>query len=462
MNIPRWRIEPLRRTLVPVLAAGLLSVPDGRATSNRRTPIVKAVEKALPGVVNIGTERLVTVRHTDPLRRFRGDLFDQFYEDFFGSRRRTEVQHSLGSGVIIDPAGYILTNFHVVERASRIRVTLADESTYEAVFLAGDEVSDLALLKIEPLRPLTPVEFAPDDDLMLGEPVIALGNPFGLAQTVTVGVLSAKNREARYQGEVLFRDILQTDAAVNPGSSGGPLLNADGEMIGVNVAIYHEAQNIGFAVPVHRVRALLARWLSPRLQGKRWLGFDAVEEQGQVRVAVSQSLLELPTAPNLQPGDIVRRVDGRPVQDLYDFHKALLNRRIGDSVELEVEREGKLENVTVKVTALPKPDGVQLARRWLGLELAETPVSASGSRGGIGKGLIISGVVSNSKAEKAGLRPGLFVVGMNEARVNSLDDVGLALEMVRPGDVVVLTVLYVEESGSYLVAQSSQVRIKAE
>ena len=263
-----------------------LSARTAPAVANRRTPVVEVVAEVLPSVVNIGTEKMVKVRYTDPSRRVRGDLFDQFFSDFFGPPRKEGYRrsNSLGSGVIIDPRGYILTNYHVIERASIIRVTLSDESKYEAVFLAGDEINDLALIKIDPAKPLKAVMFGKDDDLMLGETVIVLGNPFGLAQTVTVGVLSAKNREARYEGEILYSDILQTDAAVNPGSSGGPLVNIDGEVIGINVAIYREAQNIGFAVPIKRVKALLAHWMTPRIISKTWPGFDAEDTNGVLTV----------------------------------------------------------------------------------------------------------------------------------------------------------------------------------
>lgn len=450
------------KTVITACVLALAVTGEVSASSNRRTAVVEAVEKAMPGVVNIGTEQLVTVRHTDPFRRFRGDLFDQFYQEFFTGPAAPRVRHSLGSGVIIDPTGFILTNFHVVERASRIRVTLADESTYDAVFLAGDEVSDLALLKIEPLRPLVPVEFALENDLMLGETVVALGNPFGLAQTVTVGVLSAKNREARYKGEVLYRDILQTDAAVNPGSSGGPLINADGEMIGVNVAIYQEAQNIGFAVPVSRVRDLLARWLAPRLQGKRWLGFEADQTNGALRVVHPGTLPELPADERLRAGDILRSVAGEPVRDLYDFHKALLPYGVGQAVEVGIERDGRTEAVTVTVAALPKPAGGKLAHRLLGLDLVERPFGPEKGRAPFGNGVAISEIVPEGAAQKAGLRPGLYVARINETQINSLEDAGLALEFVRPGDATLLTVVHLEESGPYLIAQSSQVRMNAE
>ena len=202
----------------------MASALQGQASvEDRRTPVVRAVEKTLNTVVNIGTEKVVRVLYDDPLLRSRGDLFDQLQQNSGENPPGGyQVRHSLGSGVIIHPSGYILTNYHVIDRATVIHVSLSSDEQYTARLVAGDAVNDLALLKVDPKQPLHAVEFAKDDDLMLGETVITLGNPFGLAHTVTSGVLSARNREARYGDNVLFRDILQTDAAINPGSSGGP------------------------------------------------------------------------------------------------------------------------------------------------------------------------------------------------------------------------------------------------
>ncbi len=443
-----------------IAGCGLLQA--AQAAVNRRTPVVEAVEKALPSVVNVGTERLVQMRYTDPTRRFRNDLFDQFFSEFFRAQGQGtggyQLKHSLGSGVIIDANGYILTNYHVIERASKIRVTLSDETSYDAVFLAGDEISDLALIKIEPAEPLKAVTFGRDDDLMLGETVIVLGNPFGLAQTVTVGVLSAKNREARYEGQVLYRDILQTDAAVNPGSSGGPMLNIDGEVIGINVAIYREAQNIGFAVPITRARALLAEWLSPRSVSKAWLGFEPEATNGAIRA----TSVDPKTAPNMKNGDIIRSVAVQPVNDLYTFNKALLSYKAGDRFDLLIERDGQGLQQEVTLIALPKPSGPLLAKSRLGLELGTQPSEGVAAKIGFSKGLPISGIVSNSVAAKAGLHPGLLLTRINDSEVDSLDAVGLALERVKPGDRVVLGLVSLEENNSFIMAQSSSVQLDAE
>jgi serine protease Do len=442
---------------VAVLLVGL-SARTAPAVANRRTPVVEVVSEVLPSVVNIGTEKIIKVRYTDPSRRVRGDLFDQFFSDYFGPPRKEGYRrsNSLGSGVIIDPRGYILTNFHVIERASVIRVTLSDDSKYEAVFLAGDEINDLALIKIEPLKPLRAVTFGEDDDLMLGETVIVLGNPFGLAQTVTMGVLSAKNREARYEGEILYNDILQTDAAVNPGSSGGPLVNIDGEVIGISVAIYREAQNIGFAVPIKRVKALLAHWMTPRIISKTWPGFDAEDTNGILTVI---SVDTNAVGASVRMGDIIKTVGGQPVSDLYDLSRVLLDYKVGNEIPLGIERSGVAAAVTAVMEALPKPSGEMLAKNLLGLEFASREDTVT-TRFCVNKGLPIAVVVDGRGASKAGLRTGLFVTKINDYEITSLDDVGLALEKMQSGESVTLSLLAVEETGAFVVAQSSSVQVK--
>ena len=451
----------MRKRLFTLWLAVVLTQAAGGSV-NRRTPVVEAVDKALPSVVNIGTERMVKVRYSDPARRFRGDLFDQFFSDFFGAALRPgyEMKHSLGSGVIIDEEGYILTNFHVIERASKIRITLTDESSYEGTFIAGDEINDLALIKINPTKPLKAVEFAADDDLLLGETVIVLGNPFGLAHSVTVGVLSAKNREASYGGEVLYRDILQTDAAVNPGSSGGPLLNIDGQLIGLNVAIYQEAQNIGFALPVKRVRELLGRWMSPRMLKKLWLGMDVNVQDGALRIGSIDP--EGPAADSgLKAGDIIRKANGRPVSTPYEFNEALLSGHAGDRVVFDVEREGQPVQAGITLVSLPKPSGEKLALQRLGLGFGDKQAMAEKKQLVFEKGMPVATVQDNSPAAGVGLRGGLWVTRINDVEINNLDDVGVALENVRSGDVVALVVLSLDEKESFILAQTSHVQLKA-
>lgn len=454
------------RTLLPVslTLAGLLLPARAPAAIeiNRRTPVVEAVQQALPSVVNIGTEREVKVVYSDPFFRSRDDAFDRLIQEFTGftpRRQRVERSQSLGSGIIVHESGFILTNYHVVERAAKVRVMIADNEIYEATILAGDSVNDLALIKVEPNRPLPAIRFAPDDDLLLGETVVALGNPFGLTHTVTVGVLSATNREARYEGQVLYRDILQTDAAVNPGNSGGPLVNLNGDLIGINVAVYQQAQNISFAVPVKRARALLARWWSSRLLHKTWLGFEPNMSPDGLRVGQMD-----PEGPAAQAGlltnEPILALAGNPVPDLYTFNRNLLSFQAGERVPLTVGNLDRIRTVELSMTALPKPSGSALSRQWLGLVFSEeTPTAAS--RAGFKKGLGIQGVLEGGPAQRAGLRPGLLVTSVNEMEVLSLDDVGAALEHVQPGEPVVLKLVNLIEQDAFIIAQTTFIELRA-
>lgn len=447
----------MRLLLPTILACACLATPPARALVNRRTPVVEAVERVMPCVVNIGTERRVKTTYTDPLMRFRNDLLDEFFSSFFGSPPIPGYRyvHSLGSGVIVHPDGYILTNYHVIERASRIRVLMSDETTYEAQFLAGDEVSDIALIKVEAPAPLPAVAFAEDDDLLLGETVICMGNPYGLADSVTVGVLSAKNREARYGDRVLYRDILQTDAAVNPGNSGGPLLNINGELIGINVAIYQKAENIGFAVPVKRARALLSRWFSPGAR-KLWLGFEPTETNGEVRV-----LRVDPGGPaaglSLKEGDRLKRVNDTAVSTLFDFNRALLAVRPGEKARVALDDGRELD---LELVSLPKPDGARLALDRLGIEFDAG--SSAQAQSVFPAGLFVKSVARSSSAARAGLLPGMLVMRINETELRSMDDAGLALESVRENDPVRLDVVKLIPAENFTLAQRSQLHVVAD
>ena len=258
MNIRHFRNAVKGLALAAVLLAPLsLFGADGV----RQTPVVKAVSKALPSVVNIRTETVQEVR--DPF----AELFSDFWNPYYRQPRQ-DVRRSLGSGVVIHEDGYIVTNDHVVRRATKIRVKFANGQEYEADRVAYDQRSDLALLRI--LLPkgsktrFTPVPFARDDDLLLGETVIALGNPFGLGGSVSRGILSSRARQVPQAGEILdMANWLQTDAAITPGNSGGPLINLNSELIGINVAIHREGQGIGFAIPIARVNETLGKFFTP-------------------------------------------------------------------------------------------------------------------------------------------------------------------------------------------------------
>jgi S1-C subfamily serine protease len=222
-----------------LLALSAASTAHAEDPFLRRTATVRAVEKVGPSVVNVTTRRVTRRR---PFRAFGDPFFDRFFQDFFETRT-PESSQSLGSGVVIDPLGHVLTNEHVVSRAEAIRVTLADGRELDATLIGAEPNFDLAVLELVEPRDVPWTRPGGSADLLVGEPVIAIGNPFGLSNSVTTGVVSALNRSVRTEGRV-YHGFLQTDASINPGNSGGPLLNAEGALIGINTAVYQGAQGI--------------------------------------------------------------------------------------------------------------------------------------------------------------------------------------------------------------------------
>jgi serine protease Do len=236
--------------------------------ASRITPIVKVVREVGPAVVNIATK-------SRQRRLFStGDEFmDHFFRDFFQPIERE--RSSLGSGLIIDgKRGLIATNSHVISQATEITVQLADKRKFKALVVGADPDSDLAVLRISSKEPLPEVRMAKNHDLMIGEDVIAIGNPFGLSHTVTRGVISALNRSVPVAKDKYIHDVIQTDASINPGNSGGPLLNADGEVVGINTAIHQRAQGIGFAIPIAKVKRVVGDLVSYGEVIPAWLGLE--------------------------------------------------------------------------------------------------------------------------------------------------------------------------------------------
>ncbi|MGN0867570.1 MAG: trypsin-like peptidase domain-containing protein [Oligosphaeraceae bacterium] len=373
------------------LLALLLSLPMGvlfaaptppEPSPQRMTPTVQAVRKALPWVVSIGTTQQI-LQVNDP--------FSLFFTDFFCQPNRVLTQYSpLGSGVILDSSGLVMTNYHVVRRASSIQVQLWDGTALVARMVGYDVPNDLCLLKLEnPGKPLAPAEFAAVQDLYLGETVIAIGNPFGLGQSVSTGVLSALNRSFR-EGEVSFEELLQTDAAINPGNSGGPLVNLDGQVVGINQAIRADAQGIGFAIPLSHIENFLSYWLKPSHFSDAYLGMEptAILELGddQGGVVLPEILPDSPLQKaGLAQGDRILSVNGIPVRRPLDWGKAIWSLQKGDVLTLETSR-GECQ-----VTAEPMPDELLLKTR-LGLEvtdLNDTVASALGLRQGE-RGVVIT------------------------------------------------------------------------
>ena len=304
------------RIFAAALSLALLLPRQSTAAESdiRRDATVTTVEQVMPSVVNIATATIVEYE----------DFYQRLFREFYGPggpAPRQERLNSIGSGVIIDEDGYVLTNLHVVRRASRTQVKLWDGREYEALPIVATPHSDVALLKIQakPGEKFKAVKFASDDDLLLGETVLALGDPFGLGGSVTKGILSSKTRRPAAGGESLdINDWLQTDAAINPGNSGGPLINLRGELIGLNVAVYREGQGIGFAIPVKQVSEALARFFSPEVTHLLWFG-------AQFQPAGSSPLLVTEVQPGgpaekagLRAGDRILEANGKAPPALFN------------------------------------------------------------------------------------------------------------------------------------------------
>jgi serine protease Do len=396
--------------LAAALAAGPAAAQDPFL---RRTAAVEVVEKVGPAVVNITTQRVV--QGASPFAPFAGGdpFFDQFFRDFFEPRVPRTAQ-SLGSGVVIDASRHVLTNEHVVARATRIQVTLADGREFEATLVGADPNNDLAVLRIETREEVPWVGPGASSDLLVGEPVIAIGNPFGLSNTVTTGVVSALDRSIR-QDDRAFHGFLQTDASINPGNSGGPLLNAEGELIGINTAIYSGAQGIGFAIPIDVAKRVVRELIEHGAVQPVWLGLELQDldarlvEVMQIPARVGGALVSRvrergPAAPSgIARGDVLTRVDGRPLHSAREFYEMLEGATPGQTIELEVWREG--ETRPFRVAAAPLPDAAidDIAVEKLGVKLAP------GERGGF----VVKEVRPGSGAEHIGVHPGDVISHVN-------------------------------------------------
>jgi serine protease Do len=417
----------MRRLILLAALPGLATWLGGAAPAGatdpflRRTAAVQAVEKVGPAVVNIITET-ARARQQSPFEAFRGDpFFDRFFQDFFEpSRPRTE--QSLGSGVIIDAEGHALTNEHVVARASRIKVSLADGRELDAALVGADPNNDLAVLRIESQQKLPFVAPGRSNDLLVGEPVIAIGNPFGLANTVTTGVISALDRTIRAQDRSYY-GFIQTDASINPGNSGGPLLNAEGALIGINTAIYQGAEGIGFAVPIDVATRVVEQLIAHGGIDPVWLGVDlqdldpnlheAMELARGTRGALVTAVAKGSPAERagLRRSDLVTRLDGHPIQNARDFYAIVETTTPGQEVAIEVLRSGASERLTARAERISEAAVDALAERLLGLRLADAG----------GGGFRVASVRARSAAERIGFRAGDVLLGINGRPLEDAD-----------------------------------------
>ena len=383
----------------------------------RRTVTVEVVQKVKDSVVNISTTKLIA-------RRRLPTGFGPFWDDMDGSTREVVrvPAHSLGSGFIIHEDGYVVTNHHVVDRARQIAVELADGRKLDADLISSDAEADIAILKIASDKPLPPLALGDSSDLMIGEPVIAVGNPMGFSHSVSTGIVSALHRDLKGPDErVLLGDLVQTDAAINPGNSGGPLLNAYGQVIGINTAVRGDAQNIGFSIPVNRLRDLVPELMNPSQATKVDVHLRLTERRVATPPAgvACSVLLDGP-----RPRQVVS-INGRRPRDVVDAYAQLLRVRAGQTCVLEFEGGGRSK---VEATAVPLPDAIVQAGRLFGMTIEQlTPLRAERLGLDADDGLLITQVRGDGAAARAGLRPGDVVVQFGRFRVRTLNDLSALL-----------------------------------
>lgn len=409
------------------------------SASYRETPLVRAVKQARPSVVNIRSEKLAPGQLDSSANKMSG----------------------MGTGVIVDERGYVVTNYHVIEDVSSIRVTLVDGSTYPAEVVARDPETDLALLRIRPLvereslPTLAVMPFGRSDDLMHGETVIAIGNAYGYEHTITCGIVSELHRNVQLSATQRYRDLIQTDASINPGNSGGPLINADGEMIGLNVAIRAGAQGIGFAIPVDQVKDVLSDLLSVQRIRGTWHGIVAVSAPGEVVVREVEPGSPADQA-GLRPGDALVRLADRHIRFAYDIERALLDKTPNDEVSLEIARGDGPHVMFLELASAPGRDRTPRAGDdpiWTRLGLRLAPYSAphelrrysSELRGG----LVVREVRPGSPAERAGLVTADILVGMHQLETRSESHVRYVLQLQEKDTIDPLTFHVVRNERMY-------------
>jgi serine protease Do len=429
---------------------GLVGAPAvAHDTDSRRTLIVTTVEKVGPAVVNIFTEEAPR-QMKNPFGDFMSDsLFEKFFQDF--NHQRDSDRRSLGSGVIIDPKGYILTNGHVVAKAVRVKVTLIDNREYEGQVVGADSKSDLAVIKIDPDRPLPYVKMGRSDDLMIGETVVAIGNPFGLKHTVTTGIISALDRTIRASERQVFNDFIQVDASINPGNSGGPLLNINGSLIGINTAIFKDAQGIGFAIPIDKARRIVDDLLQYGKVRRGWLGVSVQDLTPKVArhfgldhvhgVLVTNVFRKSPAKrAGLQPGDILLRIDGHEIADKSDYFRRVASYTVDDHFRLKYLRDGHRHRARVHISPISKDAAGEMAKQWLGVSVTDINWKHAKRYNIMARnGVMVTDVNPSGPSGQVGIQSGDVIRQMNESKIRNLGEFNTAiLEAGKLGSVLLL------------------------
>ena len=454
---------PAGRTAVAILFAAAIAWPAMTAPAAARGPdgIADVAEAVIDAVVNISTKQTVDMSNNAVPQLPPGSPFEEFFDEFFKNRRGQGGQtprrvNSLGSGFIIDPAGFVVTNNHVIADADEVNVILNDGTTLKAEIVGRDTKTDLALLKVTPTKPLKAVKFGDSDKLRLGEWVIAIGNPFSLGGTVTAGIVSARNRDIN-SGP--YDNYIQTDAAINRGNSGGPLFNLNGEVIGVNTAIISPSGGsigIGFAVPSKTVMPVIDQLRQYKEVRRGWLGVriqqvtDEIADSLSIKPPHGALIAGIddkgPAKPaGIEPGDVIVKFDGRDIKEMRDLPKIVAETPIGKDVEVTIIRKGKEEKKIVKLGRLEdekqaaltakkdSADEKPVVKKALGLDLANLTddLRKTHSIKDKVKGVLITAVEPNSAAAEKHLMPGMVIAEVQQQPVSTAADLQQRIDKLK-------------------------------
>ncbi len=430
--------------LMVALPAWSLNAAEKTTAKEWRSGFVEVAKKVKPSVVAIRSERTVTVGPGYGEDFFRGTPFEDFFKQHGGPPVKRK-QMGEGSGVIVDGKGYILTNYHVVAGAERITIHLFDGRELKGTVRGTDPRTDLAVVHVETTG--LPVAVLGDSDkIQVGEWAIAVGSPFGLEETVTVGVISAKGRSGLGTGT--YEDFLQTDASINPGNSGGPLVNIDGDVIGINAMIIQPGQGIGFAIPINLAKTIMQELIKTGKVVRPWVGiglqditpdlmkfFNLKEKEGAL---IGQVYSGSPAEKaSLKAGDVVIEVDGVKIKGSQDVVREVLKKKVGQKVNLAILREGKRLEIYVTTAEMPEKIGergpAKPAKEWFGLRVSNvTPDIAKQLGLTKTEGVVITGVEPNSVAQGAGVKAGDIILEVNRQKILNENDYRAAMEKAKP------------------------------
>ncbi len=430
--------------LILVFPAHSLNAAERTTAKDWRKGFVEVAKKVKPSVVAIRSERTVAVGPGAGEDFFKGTPFEDFFKEHGGPPAKRK-QMGEGSGVIVDAQGNILTNNHVVAGAEKISIHLFDGRELKGTVRGTDPRTDLAVVHVEAAD--LPIAMLGDSDkLQVGEWAIAVGSPFGLEETVTVGVISAKGRSGLGTGN--YEDFIQTDASINPGNSGGPLVNIDGDVIGINAMIIQPGQGIGFAIPINLAKTIMMELIKTGKVIRPWVGiglqditsdlmkfFNLKEKAGAL---ISQVYAGSPAeTAGLKVGDVVIEVDRVKVTNSQDVVREVLKKKVGQQVGFVVLREGKRTEISVTTAQMPEKTGepgpVQPAREWFGLRVSNvTPDLAKQLGLKKTEGVVIVGVEPSSIAQRSGLKAGDVISEVNRQKVSSENDYRSVMEKSKP------------------------------